>query len=151
MDPVRSMLLALAERVNDTRLRWHAERAAVRARGETSHCTEAFAHHAQAELCLLAALRAADIPARFSIRNIILSRDPVRAAEQLCEIAYGYDISGPIEAEHEAARLAYKATFAEPLSDQEQQYVELLAGLPAARRDKIIEAVEDLARLREQA
>ncbi|GAA3742041.1 hypothetical protein GCM10022225_27000 [Plantactinospora mayteni] len=151
MDPVRSMLLALAQRAKETRLRWHADRAAVRARGETPVRTDTFAHHVQADLCLLAALKAADIPANFRVYDITLSRDPVRAAEQLREIAYGYDGSRPIEAEHEAARLAYKAAFVEPLSDQEQQYVEILADLPAARRDKVIEEVEDRARRREQA
>lgn len=149
MDPVRSMLLALAQRAKETRLRWHADRAAVRARGATPGRTDTFAHHVQADLCLLTALKAADIPANFRVYDVTLSRDPVQAAEQLREIAYGHDGSGPIEAEHEAARLAYKAAFAEPLSNQEQQYVEILAGLSVARRDKIIEAVENQARHRE--
>lgn len=150
MDPIRSMLLALAERAKDARLHWQAGRAAVRARGETPGRTEAFAHHVEADLCLLAALDAADIPANFRVYDITLSQDPVRAAEQLCEIAFGYDHSGPIEAEHEAARLAYKAAFAEPISEQEQHCVEILADLPAARRDKIVELAEDRARHHEK-
>jgi hypothetical protein len=151
VDPVRSMLLALAKRAKETRLRWQASRAAVRARGEAPNRTEAFAHHVEADLCLLAALDAADIPANFRIYDITLSRNPVRAAEQLREIVYGHDISGPIEAEREAARLAYKAAFAEPVSDQELRCVEILADLPAARRDRVIELAEDRARHRERA
>lgn len=149
MDPVRSMLLAVARRAKETRLHWHACRAAVRARGETPGLIEAFAHHTEADLCLLAALRAADIPANFRIRDITLSRDPATASRQLCEIAYGHDGSGPIEPDHEAARLAYRALFAELLSDQEQRCIEVLAALPAARRDKVIELAEDRARYRE--
>jgi len=145
------MLLALASRANNARLRWHAVRTAVRARGETLDRSKAFARHNEAELCLLAALKAADIPAKFRVYDVTLSRDPLRAAEQLREIAYGYYGSGPIEPEHEAARLAYKAAFAAPLSDQEQRYVEILADLPAARRDKIVEEVEDRTRHRDHA
>jgi hypothetical protein len=151
VDPLRSMLLALAKRAKETRLYWQAGRAAVRARGETPGRTEAFAHHVEADLCLLAALDAADIPASFRVYDITLSRDPVRAAKQLQELVYCHDYSGPIEAEHEAARLAYKAAFAEPISDQEQRCVEFLADLPAARRDRVIELAEDRARHRERA
>ena len=97
MDPVRNMLLALAQRAKEARLHWHAGRAAVRARGEVPARTEAFAHHVEADLCLLAALRAADIPAKFRVRDITLSRDPVRAAKQLCEIVYGHDCAGPAD------------------------------------------------------
>ena len=151
MDPVRSMLLALAQRAQDARLRWHAGRAATRARGEIPGRIEAFAHHVEADLCLLTALHAAGIPANFRVHDITLSRDPVTAAEQLREIAFGHDGSGPIEADHEPARLAYRALFAAPLSDQEQRYVETLANLPDARRDKVIELAEDRARHREKA
>ncbi|MDG4793657.1 hypothetical protein [Micromonospora sp. WMMD1082] len=151
MDPIRSMLLALAKRAKETRLNWQAGRAAVRARGEVPGRTEAFAHYVEADLCLLAALRAADIPANFRVYDITLSRDPVRAAKQLQELVYGHDHSGPIEAAHEAARLAYKAAFAEPVSDQEQRCIEFLADLPAARRDRVIELAEDRARHRERA
>ena len=150
MDPVRAILLALARRAKEARLHWQAGRAAVRARGETPDRTEAFAHHVEADLCLLAALDAADIPANFRIYDLTLSRDPVKAAEQLREIAFGYDPSGPIEAEHEAARQAYKTAYAQPISEHEQQYVESLADMPPARRDKIVELAEDHARRRER-
>ncbi|MER7471235.1 hypothetical protein [Micromonospora sp. NPDC000018] len=71
---------------------------------------------------------------------------PLAAAEQLRQVAVAYDHSGAIEAAHEAARLAYKAAFAEPVTAQEQQYIELLAGRSAARRDKIVELAEEHAR-----
>jgi hypothetical protein len=144
------MLLALATRAEETRLRWHTGRAAVRARDQIPGRTEAFAHHVQADLCLLAAISAADLPAGFKIYDISLAKDPHTAARQLREIVVAYYPNGPIEAEHEAARLAYNAAFAEPITDQEQQYVNLLAALPAPRRDKIIELAEDHARLRGQ-
>ncbi len=146
MDSTRSMLLALARHAEDARLRWNAERAAVRARGETPTRTEAYAYHVQAGLCLITAISAADLPANFRIYDVTLSRDPLAAAEQLRQVAVAHDHSGAIEAAHEAARLAYKAAFAEPVTAQEQQYVDLLAGLPAARRDKIIELAEERAR-----
>ncbi|MFI6263245.1 hypothetical protein [Micromonospora sp. NPDC051006] len=145
MDSTRSMLLALARHAQESRLRWHAERAAVRARGETPARTEAYAYQVQANLCLIAAIGAADLPANFRLYDTFLSRDPLTAAEQLRQVASAYDHSGPIEAAHEMARQAYKAAFAPPLTAQEQQYVELLAGLPAARRDKIVEAAEERA------
>jgi hypothetical protein len=150
VDPIRSMLLALATRAEEARLRWHAGRAAVRAREEIPGRTEAFAHHVQADLCLLAAISAADLPTGFKIYDISLSKDPRTAARQLGEIVVAYHPNGPIEAEHEAARLAYNAAFAEPVTDQEQRYIDLLTELPAARRDKIIELVEDRARDRGQ-
>ncbi|MGR6318885.1 hypothetical protein Q2K19_31565 [Micromonospora soli] len=146
MDPSRSMLLALARHAEEARLRWHAERAAVRARGETPTRSEAYAYHVQANLCLIAAIGAADLPPDFRIYDITLSRDALAAAEQLRQVATAYDYSGPIEAAHEPARLAYKAAFAEPVTAQEQQYIDLLAGLPAARRDKIVELAEERAR-----
>ncbi|MER7457319.1 hypothetical protein [Micromonospora sp. NPDC126480] len=140
------MLLALAKHAEEARLRCNAERAAVRARGETPAHTEAYAYHVQANLCLITAIDAADLPASFRIYDITLSRDPLTAAKQLRQPVVAYDHSGPIEAAHEAARLAYKAAYAEPVTAEEQQYVDLLAGLPAARRDKIIELAEDRAR-----
>ncbi|MEU8264701.1 hypothetical protein AB0C02_29290 [Micromonospora sp. NPDC048999] len=146
MDPTRRMLRALAKHAEEARLRWNAERAAVRARGETPARTQAYAYHVQANLCLITAIGAADLPANFRIHDITLSRDPLAAAEQLRQLAVAYDHSGAIEAAHEAARLAYKAAFAEPVTAQEQQYVDLLAGLPAARRDKIVDLAEDRAR-----
>ena len=146
MDPTRSMLLALARHAEEARLRWNAERAAVRARGETPARTEAHAYHVQANLCLIKAISAADLSADFRIYDITLSRDPLAAAEQLRQVAVAYDHSGPIEAAHEATRLAYKAAFAQPLTAQEQQYVDLLAGLPAARRDRIVDLAEERAR-----
>ncbi|MEU2610686.1 hypothetical protein ABZ570_03735 [Micromonospora sp. NPDC007271] len=146
MDPTRSMLLALARHAEDARLRWNAERAAMRARGETPARSEAYAYYVQANVCLIAAIGAADLPADFRIYDLTLSRDPVVAAEQLRQVVFAYDHSGPIEAAHEAARLAYKAAFAEPVTAQELQYVGLLAGLPAARRDKVVELAEERAR-----
>lgn len=145
MDPARSMLLALARQAEEARLRWNAERAAVRARGETPARTETYAYHVQANLCLIIAIGAADLPADFRISDITLLRDPVAAAEQLRQVVFAYDHSGAIEAAHEAARLAYKAAFAEPVTAQEQQHIDLLAGLPAARRDKIVELAEERA------
>ncbi|MFE9207566.1 hypothetical protein [Micromonospora sp. NPDC007230] len=140
------MLLALARHAEDARLHWNAERAAVRARGETPARTEAYAHHVQANLCLITAIGAADLSANFRIYDITLSRDPLAAAEQLRQAAVAHDHSGAIEAAHEAARLAYKQAFAQPVTAQEQQYVDLLAGLPAARRDKVVEMAEGRAR-----
>lgn len=150
VDPIRSMLLALAARAEEARLRWHAGRAAVRARDQIPGRTEAFAHHVQADLCLLAAISAADLPTGFTIYDVTLSKDPRAAARQLAEIVVAYSPSGPIEAEHEAARLAYNAAFAAPTTEQEQRYIDLLAALPTPRRDKIIELAEDRARLRGQ-
>ncbi|WP_435126367.1 hypothetical protein [Micromonospora tulbaghiae] len=149
MDPTRSILLTLAKNAEEARLRWHADRAAVRARGGTPTRSEAYAYHVQANLCLIAAVDAADLPADFRLYDITLSRDPLAAAEQLRQLAVAHDHSGPIEAAHEAARLAYKAAFAEPLTAHEQQHVDLLAGLPAARRDKVIELAEERARYRQ--
>ncbi|MEU1841175.1 hypothetical protein [Micromonospora chersina] len=146
MDPTRSMLLALARHAEEARLRWHAERAALRARGETPARSEAHAYHVQAGLCLITAIGAADLPANFRIYDITLSRDALAAAEQLRQVATAYDHSGPIEAAHEPARLAYKAAFAAPVTAQEQQYIDLLAGLPGARRDKIVDLAEQRAR-----
>lgn len=149
MDPTRSILLTLAKKAEEARLRWHADRAAIRARGETPPRTEAYAHHVQANLCLIAAIDAADLPADFRLYDITLSRDPLTAAEQLRQLAIAHDFSGPIEAAHEAARLAYKAAFAEPVTAEEQQHIDLLAGLAAARRDKVIELAEERARYRQ--
>ncbi|MEU2616162.1 hypothetical protein ABZ570_32030 [Micromonospora sp. NPDC007271] len=140
------MLLALARHAEDARLRWNADRAAMRARGETPARTEAYAYQVQANLCLITAIGAADLPANFRIHDITLSQDPLAAAEQLRQVAVAHDHSGAIEAAHEAARLAYKAAFAQPVTAQEQQYVHLLAGLPAARRDKIVELAEERSR-----
>ncbi|MGC5664523.1 hypothetical protein ACN261_29485 [Micromonospora sp. WMMD723] len=145
MDPTRSMLLALAKRAEETRLDWQAGRAAVRARGETPHRNEAFAHHIQANLCLLTAITAADLPATFRIHDTTLSTDPITAAQQLRDLAPPYDRHGPIEATHEAARQAYREAFAEPITAQEQQYIDLLAALTPARRDKVIAAAEERA------
>ncbi|WP_327643690.1 hypothetical protein [Micromonospora zamorensis] len=146
MDPIRSILLSLARIAEEARLRWHAERAALRARGEAPIRTGAFAYDVQATLCLITAITAADLPVNFRLYDTTLSRDPLTAAAQLRQVCSAYDHSGPIEATHEAARLAYKAAFAEPLTDQEQHYVDLLVDLPAARRDKIIEMAEERAR-----
>ncbi|MEV0429667.1 hypothetical protein [Micromonospora sp. NPDC050495] len=143
MDPTRSILLALAKKAEEARLRWHADRAAVRARGETPTRSEAYAYHVQANLCLITAIDAADLPAGFRLYDVTLSRDPLAAAEQLRQAAVAHDHSGPIEVAHEAGRLAYKAAFAEPVTAQEQQHIDLLAGLPAARCDKIIELAEE--------
>ncbi|WP_088994664.1 hypothetical protein [Micromonospora echinaurantiaca] len=140
------MLLALARHAEEARLRWNAERAAVRARGATLARTEAYAYHVQANLCLITAIGAANLPANFRIYDITLSRDPLAAAEQLHQVAVAYDHSGPIEAAHEAARLAYKSALAEPVTAPEQQYIDLLAALPAARRDKIVDLAEERAR-----
>lgn len=148
MDPVRAILLALARRAEEARLSWYAERAALRARGETPTKGNSWAYSVQADLCLITAITAADLPANFRLYDTSLSRDPLAAAAQLREVASAYDHSGPIEAEHEAARLAYKEAIAEPLTPQEQHYVDLLADLPAARRDKIIEAAEERVRHR---
>ncbi|MFI7578306.1 hypothetical protein [Micromonospora sp. NPDC049497] len=142
------MLLALAARSQEARLSWRAARAAVRARGDNPGRSELWAYDVQAGLCLITAISAADLPATFTVYDVTLSRDPLAAAEQLREIAYGHDYSGPIEAPHEAARLAYKAAFAEPLSEQEHHLVAVLASLPAARRDKITDLVEQRARHR---
>ncbi|MFG3690556.1 hypothetical protein [Micromonospora sp. NPDC047740] len=139
------MLLALARLAEEARLRWNAERAAVRARGETPARSEAYACQVQANLCLITAIGAADLPANFRIYDLTLSRDPLAAAEQLRQVAVAHDHSGPIEAAHEAARLAYKEVFAQPVTAQEQQCVDLLAGLPAARRDKIVDLAEERA------
>ncbi|MFF0123783.1 hypothetical protein ACFYP7_31380 [Micromonospora arida] len=146
MDPVRSILLSLARIAEEARLRWHAERAALRARGEAPIRTGAFAYDVQATLCLITAITAADLPANFRLYDTTLSRDPLTAAAQLRQVTSAYDHSGPIEAAHEAARLAYKAAFAEPLTAREQHYVDLLVDLPNARRDKIIEEAEERAR-----
>jgi hypothetical protein len=146
MDPLPSMLLVLAKRAEQARLDWQAGRAAVRARGETPGRTEAFAHHIQANLCLIAAIEAADLPANFRVYDLTLSRDPLVAAQQLREIVFTYDRGREIEAEHEAARLAYKAAFAEPINEEEQQHIDVLAGLSAARRDKVVDLAEERAR-----
>jgi hypothetical protein len=146
VDQTRSILLALAGLAKETQLRWEAGRAAVRARGQTPGRMEAFAHHVIAQRCLLTALRAADPPPRFTVRDVRLSRDPVRAATQLEEIAYAHVQSGQREAAHEPARLAYTAAYAEPVTDQEQHQVEILGRLPAARRDKIFDLAEQHAR-----
>jgi hypothetical protein len=143
MDPIRAILLSLARNAEEARLRWHAERAALRARGETPTRTDAFAHNVQANLCLITAIGAADLPANFRLYDTTLSRDPLTAAAQLREATSAYHPSGAIEAEHEAARLAYQAALAAPLTAREQHYVDLLADLPPARRDKIIEAAEE--------
>ncbi|MEU7779159.1 hypothetical protein [Micromonospora parva] len=146
MDPIRSILLSLARTAEEARLRWNANRAALRARGETPTRDEAFAHNVQANLCLITAITAANLPANFRLYDTTLSRDPLTAATQLRQVTSAYDHSGPIEAAHEAARLAYKAAFVEPLTAQEQHYVDLLVDLPAARRDKIIEVAEERSR-----
>ncbi|MEU8112734.1 hypothetical protein [Micromonospora sp. NPDC048947] len=146
MDPIRSILLSLARTAEEARLRWHANRAALRARGETPTRNEAFAYDVQANLCLIAAITAANLPANFRLYDTTLSRDPLTAAAQLRQVASAYDHSGPIEAAHEAARVAYKAAFADPLTAQEQHYVDLLVDLSAARRDKIIEVAEERSR-----
>ncbi|MEV0158343.1 hypothetical protein AB0H57_32320 [Micromonospora sp. NPDC050686] len=146
MDPIRAILLSLARTAKEAELRWYANRAAQRARGETPTRGEAYAYSVKADQCLITAVTAADLPANFRLYDTTLSRDPLVAAEQLRDVACAYDPSGPIEAAHEAARLAYKTAFAEPLTPQEENYAELLAGLPAARRDKIIEVAEERAR-----
>ncbi|WP_328853251.1 hypothetical protein OG994_12015 [Micromonospora globbae] len=151
MDPTRRMLLALARQAEEARLRWNADRAALRARGETPARTETYAYHVQANLCLITAISAANLPATFRIYDTTLSHDPLAAAEQLRRLVVAHDTSGPIEAAHEAARLAYKAAFAEPVTAREQQYVDLLAGLPAARRDKIVDLAEERARHHREA
>jgi hypothetical protein len=146
MDPVRAILRTLAGLTREAELGWHAGRAAVRARGQTPVHNEAFSHFAKAQQCLIAAVKAADLPAGFRMYDVTLSRDPVTAARQLCDAAHGHDDAGPIEAAHEAARLAYRTAYAEPLTDTEQRYAALLADLPAARRDKVVDLAEERAR-----
>ncbi|MGW5672039.1 hypothetical protein [Micromonospora sp. NPDC003776] len=148
MDPIRAILLSLARSAEEARLRWQAERAAVRARGGAPARSDAFAHNVQANLCLITAIGAADLPANFRLYDTTLSRDPLTAAAQLRQVTCAYYPSGPIEAEHEAARLAYNTASAPLLTAEEQHYVDLLADLPPARRDKIIEAAENRARHR---
>jgi hypothetical protein len=142
MDSTRAMLLALAGLVTESRLRLEAGRAAQRARGQTPALPEASASFHNARRCLIAAVRAADLPADFRVHDVTLSRDPLAAADQLEELAFGYHPAGPIEAEHETARLAYREVFAAPLTDTEQRQADALANLPAARRDKILDRVE---------
>jgi hypothetical protein len=146
MDPVREILLALARRAKEHQLYWQAGLAAVRARREIPQRGEAFAHAAISEMCLVDALRAADLPAGFRIGGITLSRDPVDAMKQLRDQVYARNPSGPIEAEHEQARLTYQHLATAPLTDQEHAAAVQLAGMPAARRDKVIETAEHLAR-----
>ncbi|WP_229070798.1 hypothetical protein [Actinoplanes sp. DH11] len=146
VDPAVAMLLALAGRAKEAQLYWQAGLAAARARGEVRGHTEAFAHHVEAEMCLLTALRAAPRPAGLRVNGIALPRDPVAAMRQLREHAVGYAPRAAIEAAHEPARLAYRAAFAAPLTVEEQQLVAALAALPVARRDKVIETAETLSR-----
>ena len=145
-DAHRAILLALAKQAREAELYWQAGTAATRARGLTPSRTEAFAHHTRAELSLLIALRAAGIPPNFHIDGITLSRDPLAAMQQLRGHVAAHQPSNPIETDHEAARLAYRHTFAAPPTAQEQHLAATLAGLPAARRDKINELAETLAR-----
>ncbi|GAA1596674.1 hypothetical protein J3R03_003129 [Actinoplanes couchii] len=146
MDLVRAILLALARRDKSTYLRWQAGLAAVRARGLTPTHNEAFAHHVQTELCLVDALRAADLPSGFRIDGITLPRDPVTAAKRLRDHVPAWSPDNAIETDHEQARLQYRSLAATPLNAQETAYAEMLAGLPAARRDKVIELAEHLTR-----
>ncbi|MFC4071925.1 hypothetical protein [Actinoplanes subglobosus] len=143
---VRAMLLALARRAKGTHLYWQAGLAAVRARDEIPQRSEAFAHAVQAELCLTDALHAAGLPAGFWIDGITLDRDPVTAMKQLRDHVHAWTWNGPIEAGHEQARLAYRQLAADPLTDQEHALAVHLAGLIAARRDKVIDTAEHLAR-----
>jgi hypothetical protein len=89
------------------RLNWYAGRGAIRVRGDIPGRAETFAHHVEADLCLLTAITAADLTANVRIHNTTLSRDPLTTADQLREIASGYDRTATIEAEHETARQAY--------------------------------------------
>jgi hypothetical protein len=148
MDSTRSILLRLAENANDTRLRWHADLAATRARDEVPARREMYHYQIEADLCLIAAVDAANLPAGFKVYDVTLRPDPLAAAQQLRDLAYGRAADQRIEAEHEAARLAYKAAFAEPITTAEHHLAELLADVPPVRRDKIIERVEHLARHR---
>jgi hypothetical protein len=146
MDPVRAMLLTLARRAKQTHLSWQAGLAAVRARREVPRRSEVFAHAVMSELCLIDALRAADLPAPFRIDGITLHRDPVTAATQLRDHVHARNPGGPIEAEHEHARQDYQRLSAEPLTESEQVAAVQLAALAPARRDKVIDAAESIAR-----
>lgn len=146
MDPTRAILVALARRAANCRLRWQAGLAAVRARGETPTHNEAFAHHAIAELCLVDALCAADLPTGFRLAGITLPRDPVDAMTILRDHVHAWAPDNAIETDHEQARLDYRRQAAAPLTEQETAYAHLLAGLAPARRDKIIDLAESLAR-----
>ena len=145
MDPTRSMLLALAKRAEETRLDWQAGRAAVRARGETPQRSEAFAHHIQANLCLLTAITAAALPADFRIYDVTLSTDPVAAAQQLRDIAHPYDRHGAIEAAHEAANRHTRRRSPSRSPPRNSSTSTSLATLTPARRDKIVDAAEQRA------
>ncbi|MEV4283495.1 hypothetical protein [Actinoplanes xinjiangensis] len=146
MDPVRAILPALARRARENHLSWQAGLAAVRARRQTPSRGEAFAHAAVSELCLIDALRAADLQAGFRIDAITLSRDPVTAMKQLRDHVYGRQRDNAIEAEHEQDRHTYRRLAADPLTDQEHAMAVQPARMPAARRDKVIDAAEHLAR-----
>ncbi|MEV4283472.1 hypothetical protein [Actinoplanes xinjiangensis] len=146
MDPVRAILLALARRAKHNHLSWQAALAATRARSQPRQRSEAFAHAAISELCLVDALRAADLPTGFRVDTITLSRDPVIAMTQLRDHVYARRPDNAIEAEHEHARQTYRRLSADPLTDQEHAVAVQLAGMPAARRDKVIDTAEHLAR-----
>jgi hypothetical protein len=143
---VIDVLLAVAGRAKQAQLYWQAGLAAARARGDGRAPTEAFAHHVEAEMCLLAAIRAAGPPAGHRIDGLTLSRDPVKAMIALRDHAHGHGTDDAIEAAHEPARRGYRDAFAAPLSAAEQDLAQTLAGLPDARRDKVIEQAESLAR-----
>jgi hypothetical protein len=146
MDPVRAIPLALARRAKQNHLSWQAALAATRQHRQPRQRSEAFAHAAISERCLVDALRAADLPAGFRVDAITLSRDPVTAMTPLRDHVYAGRRDNAIEAAHEHARHTYRRLSADPLTDQEHAVAVQLAGMPAARRDTVIDAAERLAR-----
>jgi hypothetical protein len=146
VDSTRKVLLALGRLSSQAWLEWRAEEAAVRARLQIPRRGERFAYYAATDHCVMAALNAANLPSNFRLYDTTLSRDPIRAANQLQQIAAGTDLAGPIEAEHEAARQAYLHAAAAPPDGREQQLARDLAALPAARRDRVIDLAEQTAR-----
>lgn len=148
MDSTRSILLALARVAEDTRLRWHVERAAVRVRGRApSTRSEASVHHAVAARYLIEAIRAADLPSGFRVYDVTLQPDPLAAAAQLRQITGGFHPAGSVEHEHEQTRVVYRAGYDRPMTEPEQTLARTLASIPPHRRDKIIDTAErqDLA------
>jgi hypothetical protein len=56
-------------RAKTARLNWYAGRGAIRVRGDIPGRAETFAHHVEADLCLLTAITAADLTANFRIHD----------------------------------------------------------------------------------
>ena len=140
------MLLALAHRAKQVQLNWQAGLAATRARDLSRARTEAYAHHVEAELCLVTAVRAAALPPGFRLAGVALPKDPITAMVRLRDQGVAVDWNNRIEAEHELARITYRQEFAAPLSAAEQAQAQALAALKPARRDKVIEMAEALSR-----